>query len=105
MGLIQIPRIKVLLAVLIFATPPLQAANQADAIKIIDEMEAIYRGESSRADITMIVQTPQYQREMKMTSSAIGEEQSFIRILSPKKDRGIGTTFQKSTRLSKSHPR
>tara|TARA_R110002072_G_scaffold56097_11_gene145607 strand:+ start:8041 stop:8799 length:759 start_codon:yes stop_codon:yes gene_type:complete len=91
MGLIQIPRIKVLLAVLIFATPPLQAANQADAIKIIDEMEAIYRGESSRADITMIVQTPQYQREMKMTSSAIGEEQSFIRILSPKKDRGIAT--------------
>lgn len=79
------------LFVTIFAAGPLWADNQTDAIKIIDEMEAIYRGDSSRAAITMIVQTPQYQREMKMTSSAIGEEQSFIRILSPKKDRGIAT--------------
>jgi outer membrane lipoprotein-sorting protein len=81
----------VTLFVTLFAVGPLQAASQADAIKIIDEMEAIYRGDSSRADITMIVQTPQYQREMKMTSSVIGEQQSFIRILSPKKDRGIAT--------------
>jgi outer membrane lipoprotein-sorting protein len=61
------------------------------AKQIIDEMEALYRGESSRADITMIVQTPNYQREMKMTSAAMGNEQSFIRILTPKKDRGIST--------------
>lgn len=65
--------------------------KQPDAIQIIDAMEALYRGDSSKADMTMIVQTPQYQREMKMTSSAIGDEQSFIRVLSPKKDRGIAT--------------
>jgi outer membrane lipoprotein-sorting protein len=65
--------------------------KQHDAIEIIDQMEALYRGDSSRADMTMIVMTPQYQREMKMTSSAIGDEQSFIRVLSPKKDRGIAT--------------
>lgn len=64
---------------------------EPDAKQIIDEMENLYRGERSKADITMIVETPQYQRKMQMTSSAIGEEQSFIRILTPRKDRGIST--------------
>ena len=73
-------------------------------------MESLYRGNSSKADITMIVETPQYQRTMQMTSTAIGEEQSFIRILTPKKDRGISTLkldqemwnyFPRSTRSSR----
>ncbi len=61
------------------------------AIKIIDEMEALYQGKSSSATMTMIVKTPQYERTMKMESSSMGTENSFIRILSPKKDRGIAT--------------
>lgn len=67
------------------------AVAEPNARQIIDDMENLYRGERSKADITMIVETPQYQRTMQMTSSAIGEEQSFIRILTPKKDRGIAT--------------
>jgi outer membrane lipoprotein-sorting protein len=62
-----------------------------DAEQIIDDMEKLYRGERSKAEITMMIETPQYQRTMQMTSRAIGEEQSFIRILTPKKDRGIAT--------------
>jgi outer membrane lipoprotein-sorting protein len=64
---------------------------EPDPKQLIDDMESLYRGNSSKADITMIVETPQYQRTMQMTSTAIGEEQSFIRILTPKKDRGIST--------------
>ena len=70
---------------------PALAETAPDATQIIDEMEALYRGESSRAEITMTVQTPNFQREMKMASAAMGTEQSFIRILAPKKDRGIST--------------
>ncbi len=69
----------------------LTVGAEPDAKQIIDDMERLYRGERSKAEITMIVETPQYQRTMKMASSAIGEEQSFIRILSPRKDRGIST--------------
>ena len=61
------------------------------AIELIDEMEALYQGQSSSAVMTMIVETPQYQREMEMEASSIGTEKSFIRILSPRKDRGIST--------------
>ncbi|MEO2178109.1 MAG: hypothetical protein ABGY96_29015, partial [bacterium] len=41
------------------------------AIKIIDEMEALYQGKSSSATMTMIVKTPQYERTMKMESSSM----------------------------------
>ncbi len=61
------------------------------AIEIIDAVEELYRGESSLARMTMIVETPQYQRTMEMESSSMGTEKAFIRILAPRKDRGIST--------------
>lgn len=61
------------------------------AKNLIDEMEALYRGDASKAKITMRVETPYYQRSMKMESSNLGTEKAFIRILSPKKERGIST--------------
>ncbi len=80
-----------IIAVLLLSTIPLTAAENERAIKIIDDMEDLYRGRSSKATMTMIVETPQYQRTMKMQSSAKGRENSFIRILAPKKDKGIST--------------
>ncbi len=58
---------------------------------VIKKMEALYRGDSSKSLITMKVQTPQYQREMKMEGKSLGEELAFFRFLSPRKDRGIAT--------------
>ena len=80
-----------LLLVLPDTTLPDEQTDNDRAIKIIDAMEALYRGKSSKATLTMTVETPQYRRTMKMESSALGTENSFIRILSPKKDRGIAT--------------
>jgi hypothetical protein len=70
---------------------PLIAVADRDAKSLIDEMEALYRGESSKATLTMKVETPQYSRTMQMESSSVGQQDAFIRILSPKKDRGIST--------------
>ena len=70
---------------------PLIAVADRDAKSLIDEMEALYRGESSKATMTMKVETPQYSRTMQMESSSVGQQDAFIRILSPKKDRGIST--------------
>ena len=65
--------------------------SETDVIKLIDEMEELYRGDASKAEITMRVETPHYERSMKMESINLGTEKAFIRILSPKKDRGIST--------------
>ncbi|MDA8880744.1 outer membrane lipoprotein-sorting protein, partial [Pseudomonadales bacterium] len=43
------------------------------------------------AEITMRVETPYYKRSMKMESINLGTEKAFIRILSPKKERGVST--------------
>ncbi|MDP6536306.1 MAG: outer membrane lipoprotein-sorting protein [Gammaproteobacteria bacterium] len=67
------------------------ALGADSAIEIIDQMEALYQGVSSSATMTMIVETPQYQRTMEMQANSMGTENTFIRILSPRKDRGIAT--------------
>lgn len=79
------------LAVLLVCFHSSLAFSTERAIEIIDRMEALYQGTSSSAKMTMIVETPQYRRTMEMESSSMGTENSFIRILSPRKDRGIAT--------------
>lgn len=65
--------------------------SEQRAIKLIDEMEELYRGESSLATLTMSIETPQYSRTLRMEAKSMGVEDSFIRILDPRKDRGIAT--------------
>ena len=66
-------------------------ASEERVRQIIDEMEQLYRGESSDATITMKIQTPHYARTLQMSGQSLGRELGFFRILSPKKDRGIST--------------
>lgn len=75
---------------------PVAQASEADARDIIDRMEQLYRGEASRATITMKVETPNYERTLQMTGDSLGRELAFFRILSPRKDRGIATLKRES---------
>lgn len=61
--------------------------------EIIKSVEDNINGKSADMDITMIVNTSKTQRTMKMSSLSIGKDKSFIKILYPKKDKGI--TFLK----------
>ncbi|MDA0976970.1 MAG: outer membrane lipoprotein-sorting protein [Proteobacteria bacterium] len=70
---------------------PVAQASEADARAIVDRMEQLYRGEASRATITMKVETPNYERTLQMTGDSLGRELAFFRILAPRKDRGIAT--------------
>ena len=78
---------------LVILTGPLWASpgEQIDAEALIDRMEELYRGAASRAELTMQIETPHYSRTMNMTSVSRGDTHSFIRILTPRKDRGIAT--------------
>lgn len=66
-------------------------ASEERAREIIDEMEQLYRGESSDATMTMQVQTPNYNRTLTLTAQSFGKDYGFFRIQAPKKDRGIAT--------------
>jgi outer membrane lipoprotein-sorting protein len=63
------------------------------AQSIIADMEANTRGDNTYTKMQMIVQTKRGERTMKMESFDSGTQKSFIKILYPKKDRGI--TFLK----------
>jgi hypothetical protein len=91
--------VKQLIIIALLLTATFQAQGEANAerskeqraVDLIDEMEELYRQDSSKASLAMTIETPQYKRTLEMQAISQGVENSFIRIVSPKKDRGIST--------------
>ncbi len=61
--------------------------------QIINRVEDNLNGKTAYMKITMIIKTSRFKREMQMQSWGEGNKKSFIKIIYPKKDRGI--TFLK----------
>ena len=77
--------------VLIFITAfssPVSAIEVADLIRHIDEL---WRGETSRANMSMTVKTRRYERSMTMEAWSKGLDHSLIVIRKPVKDKDIAT--------------
>ncbi|MHC4769273.1 MAG: outer membrane lipoprotein-sorting protein [Planctomycetota bacterium] len=79
------------------ALPPGAAAQSAacaglsDATEIVDCVDRIMRGESSRGISTMEVVTENWSRAMEMQVWSLGTDHTLVRILSPRKDAGTAT--------------
>jgi outer membrane lipoprotein-sorting protein len=67
------------------AEPPMDAAT------LMRRMDELYRGDSSKARMTMTVKTRHYERTMSLLAWSEGKDKSLVRILAPKKDAGIAT--------------
>jgi hypothetical protein len=67
---------------------PLQAMEVAELIHHIDRL---WRGETSRAEMSMTVKTARYERNMTMEAWSKGKDYSLVVIREPVKDRGIAT--------------
>jgi hypothetical protein len=89
------------LAALLLAAPqaaPIAAAQDADRpppdatpSEIVDYVDRLMRGESSRGEVVMEVLTENWSRSMRMTVSSLGTEYALVRILEPRKDAGTAT--------------
>lgn len=77
--------------IMVLNCPVFAGPTEERAREVIGEMERLYRGESSHSIITMKIETPHYQRVLKMEAQSLGQDFAFFRFLSPKKDRGIAT--------------
>lgn len=64
---------------------------QRTAEEIVDEVDRLLRGRSSRGTVEMQVVTEHWNRTMEMRIWSLGTEYSLIRILSPRKDAGTAT--------------
>ncbi len=81
-----------LVVLLLFLVSIIQAETaKADAKEIVKKMDELYRSGSSQATMEMEIITPHWKRTLKMDAWSLGMDQTFIRILSPKKERGIAT--------------
>ena len=67
------------------------APGKADAREVVKKMDELYRSSSSYVLMEMEIITPHWQRSLRMKAWSIGMDQTFIRILDPKKERGMAT--------------
>jgi outer membrane lipoprotein-sorting protein len=79
------------LACVLFTAFSNEGHCEITARELIDRVDKMYRWDSSEGSMTMKVETPDWTREMALEIWSKGEKKTFIRILAPKKDRGVAT--------------
>lgn len=78
------------LFIFLFIFSPLAQSNEG-AVALLTKIDELYRSDNSISTMKMSIVTPNWQRTLEMQSWTIGMDDTFIRILSPKKDRGVAT--------------
>ena len=78
---------------ILLALPAAAAAGDQvrDAAEIVRDAIDHWRGLSSYTEMTMVIHRPDWERSMTMRAWTKGQDQSLVRVLEPKKDRGSGT--------------
>jgi len=67
------------------------AESSAEALSLLRKVDELYRSDSSQAELMMKIDTPDWSREMRIQSWSKGMKKTLIRVLAPKKDRGVAT--------------
>ena len=62
-----------------------------DPKKLLLHIENLHRANASFAELQMKITTPKWTRDLQIQSWSLGQKYTLLRILSPKKDRGITT--------------
>ncbi|MBN1384811.1 MAG: outer membrane lipoprotein-sorting protein [Elusimicrobia bacterium] len=66
-------------------------AQDNDVKEIVKKIDELYRSKTSYAEIEMKIVTPHWERTLSMTAWSAGTKKTFIRILEPKKEKGVAT--------------
>lgn len=81
------------LSSLLFFSPcfPRSQTSLPDVETIVKKLDALFRADSSFAQLEMTIVTPQWTRTLKMEAWTKGLDKTFIRILAPAKEKGVAT--------------
>ena len=74
-----------------FASPDSLKYRNYDINKVVKEIDELYRSSSSYSELEMEIVTEHWQRTLSMKIWTIGLDKTFIRIISPPKEEGMGT--------------
>ena len=78
-----------LLVPLIMATP--SRATDDDLATVVRTIDEMFRSTSSHTIVEMQIVTPDWERTLEMEMWTLGMDRTFVRILSPRKEKGVGT--------------
>lgn len=65
--------------------------NDPRAIELLEKIDSLYQQDNSHSVMTMEIVTPNFQRTMTMESWSLGLDYSLVRVLEPKKEKGVST--------------
>ena len=94
------PMIRKSITAVVVTLLTISSALAQDAAEIIRATVDNWRGQSSYAEITMIIHRPDWQRSMSMRAWTEGDNQSLVRVTEPRKDRGNGTLMDDNSMWS-----
>lgn len=83
-----------LIWLLIILNPALSLSAESQSVdvkEIVKKTDELYRSKSSYAEIEMQIVTPNWERTLAMEAWTKGMDKTFIRIKSPKKEKGMAT--------------
>lgn len=76
---------------LMLLLPIIAAGEERNATQIVRDAIDHWRGLSSYTEMTMVIHRPDWERSMTMRAWTKGQDQTLVRVVEPKKDRGNGT--------------
>ena len=80
-----------LLLVMAVAATGSQSAQEAQVTALLERVDDLMRGDSSRGSMTMRVKTRRFERTLSMDVWSKGTERSLVRITAPAKEKGTAT--------------
>lgn len=89
------PRVAVALVALLLApgaaTGTLEKPSAERSVEIIDQVDRLMRGDSSRATVELAVVTRRWERNMELSIVSEGTENALVRVLAPRREAGTAT--------------
>ena len=82
---------RLLLLCLLLSFPAYAVDETSEATQIVRAAIDHWRGLSSYTEMTMVIHRPDWERSMTMRAWTKGQDQSLVRVIEPRKDRGNGT--------------
>ncbi len=76
---------------LLLLVPTIVFGSELSVNELLDKVDSLYRSKDSYAQVEMEVVTPHWERTMKLDMWSEGLDKTFIRILTPRKDKGVST--------------
>ncbi len=89
--LARLTALALLVSLALLLTPATAPAGQVTAREILDRVDDLYRGRSSRGVMTMTITTAHWTRSLTLEAWTEGKDKSLIRILAPNKEKGTAT--------------